>query len=221
MENIVLKVSMRQETGKANSDLRNQDILPGVVYGHGFKTLSLSLPYSEFEKVFRKVGESSLFDLAIDGGETFKVIIADIQKDSVTDKFIHVDFHKVRMDEKITAEIPLHFIGEAPAVKELGGVLVKALDSLEISALPTDLIDSIEVDLSSLKTFDDVIRVKDLSVGDKIEIGQEPEAAIALVEQPRAEVEETPTESAEEKLAEVEKSESAEEKSAEGEKTNK
>ena len=117
------------------------------------------------------------------------MIIYDSQKDPVSEKFTHIDFFQVRMDEKIEKEIELVFVGESPAVKETGGVLVKNLDKVEISCLPADLPSSIEVDISSIKAFDDYIYVKDLKVGRGVEIKVDPETVVALVAPPRSDEE--------------------------------
>ena len=108
-----------------------------------------------------------------------------MQYDDLTNDVIHIDFYKVKMGEKIDTEIELNFTGEAPAVKELGGILVKGFDALEVRCFPRHLISEIKVDLGSLKTFDDVIRVEDVKVPGEIEITANPETVVVSISKPR------------------------------------
>ena len=103
--------------------------------------------------------------------------------------FLHIDFHQVRMDEEIEANIPLVFVGESPAVKSEGGILVKALDELGVSCLPAHLPHELSVDISVLATFDDQIRVSDIAVPAGVKVSDDPETVVALVERPRSDEE--------------------------------
>lgn len=102
--------------------------------------------------------------------------------------------------KKIEADIPLAFEGTPPAVKELGGIMVTPLNSISVKALPQDLVHEFKVDVSVIKTFDDVLRVKDLNIPESFEVLSQPEAAIVLVEEPR--VEEVPDEKPEDEIPE-------------------
>jgi len=184
--------------------LRKGNKIPGVVYGHGFKNQNVSVDYLKFEKCFKEVGESSLFNLNIDNTSPLKVIVKSVNTDPVSGRFIHVDFYQVRMDEKVTAEVPLEFVGESNAVKNYGGILIKNFDSLEIECLPADLISKIEVDLEDLKELGSVIRIKDLKVPNQIKLTNNPEDAVVLAEEPRLKVEENTTEKVEESVGKKE-----------------
>ena len=118
-----------------------------------------------------------------------KVIIQDIQRHPLSNAIIHADLHQVKMTEKLRAEIMLHFVGESVAVKELGGVLVKNLDHIKVETLPADLVSEIAVEISSLKTFDDVIHVKDLAVPKGITVLDKEDEVVVLVTPPRSEEE--------------------------------
>ena len=145
------------------------------------------------------------------------VLIYDVSKDPVTDKFTHIDFYAVRMDKLITTEVPLVFEGESLVVETEDGVLVKNITEVEVEALPTDLPREIKVDISTLRTFDDLIHIKDLRVSEGVKILAEPEEMIASVTPPRSEEELAALEEeVEEKIEEVEKveEEKAEEVSA-------
>lgn len=185
MEAIKLAAKKR-EAGKALRALRMSSMVPGVVYGHGLENRNVAVPYNEFVKAYRDAGESSLIDLDLETG-IVKVLVKDVQTEPVSGRFSHVDFYEVNLLEKLTTEIPLNYIGEAPAVKELGGTLVKNLESIEVECLPTDLVHQIDVDISGLKVFEQKIRVKDLKVPAGIEIKESPEEAVAFVEAPMTE----------------------------------
>jgi large subunit ribosomal protein L25 len=185
---IALKAEIREITGKKVEKLREGNLIPAVLYGHGIKPQNISVDYLDFDRVFGKAGESSLIELEL-GSRKSNVLVHDIQTDPISGKFSHVDFFQVNMKEEVETEIPLEFIGESPAVKELGGVLVKSLDEIKVKCLPADLPEKFEVDISKLATFDDAIAVKDLKVFEKVEILVEPEAVIASVQEPRSQEE--------------------------------
>lgn len=188
-EELVLEARERKILGKKVKNLRAKNILPAVIYGHDFKPKILEIDYLPFEKVYQKAGESSLVNLKIDNQNPVKVIIQDVQRDPLTNQYLHVDFHRIKMTEKITTEVVLKFTGESPAVKEQGGILVKNLDKLEIECLPQDLVSEIEVDISNLKNSDDLIYVKDLKIPEKIKILNKPDETVILVTPPRSEEE--------------------------------
>ena len=205
MEEIILKVKTRKESGKENKKLRREEKIPAVVYGHGFKNINVFVDKKNFEGLYEKTGESSLIDLIVDEGKPIKCLIQDIQTHPTTDEFIHIDFHTVKMTEKITTEVVINFMGEAPAIKEMGGVLIRALDKIEVECLPGDLVHEIEVDLSLLKTFDDIIYIKDLKIPEKIKVLEKDDEVVAKAQPPRTEEElKALEEDIEEKVNEVE-----------------
>lgn len=201
--------------GKSNKCLREKGSIPAVVYGHKVKNQNLELEYMKFEKIFEKAGESSLIDLKVDEAPPIKVLVQDIERDPVSQNIIHVDFHQVREDEEITAAVEINFIGEAPAEKEQGGVLVKNLDAVEIQCLPKDLIHQIDVDLSRLRAIGDSIYVKDLKVPVAVKVLQRKDEPVVSVIEPRSQKE---LEELEEKPGEGQLPEGAGEKAVEGEK---
>ena len=200
-----LKVKVREVLGRKVKTLRKKGIIPAVVYGLKAKSIPLEIDYSEFEKVYKEAGESTVIKLKT-GKESKNVLIYDVAMDSVSDKFIHVDFYEVRMDKPITAVVPLVFEGEAPAVKNLEGVLVKNITEIEVEALPANLPHEIKVDISVLKTFDDLIHIKDLKIPDGVKISINPDEIVALVSPPRSDEElKSLEEKVEEKIEEVAK----------------
>jgi large subunit ribosomal protein L25 len=141
-----------------------KDFIPAVIYGSGIENMSLNLARPEFEKVFSKSGESGLISLKIDNGQEYPVIVKDFQIDAIKQTIIHVDFFKVNMDEKVVAEVAIEYIGESPAVKTFGGIVVHNFDTLEIECLPSDLIQHVDVDLSSLANIGDAITLGDIKL---------------------------------------------------------
>lgn len=183
-----LEAQPREITGKKVKKLRKTGLTPAVLYGHGIKSVSLSLNTQEFIRVFKAAGETSLLQIAI-GGKKHNVLIHDLARDPLSGEILHIDFFEVRMDEKIKTKVPLVFIGESPAVKGEGGVLIKALQEVELEALPQDLPKEIEVDISSLRAFEDKIYIKDLRVGGSAKILVDPEDMVVSVVPPRSDKE--------------------------------
>lgn len=182
MAELKLVVSTRDKGEK------KEGMVPAVLYGRGIENKILWVEENNFIKMEREAGRSVLIDLEIDG-EKRKVLIHDFQKHPLTNRFIHIDFYQVKMDEEIEANVEIVFVGEAPAVKELGGVLLKTVDEVLVRCLPADLPKEIKVDLSTLKTFDDRIFVKDLNISDKVKIDLDGETVVASVAMPRSEEE--------------------------------
>jgi len=205
---ITLKAKARKEFGKKTKTIRKADKIPAVVYGPGVKNVSIEIDYKDFQKTFKAAGESSLFELDVEGEkEKRPVLIHEIQRDHVTDKFIHIDFFQASLKEEVEATVPLVFFGVALAEKDLGGTLVKNITEVEVKALPQNLPHEIKVSIESLKTFQDHILIKDLVLPENVKILKKPEEIIASVaEQEKIEEElEKPIEENVENVEKVEK----------------
>lgn len=187
-QNLTLSAAKRDLVGKQVKQLRADGKLPAVVYGFETENTPLVIDAKLFRKIYREAGTNTLVTLELDG-KAIKVLIHDIQLDPVYDQVEHVDFYAVNMKEKVETEVPLTFIGVAPAVKELQGNFVENRHEIEISALPTEIPQEIEVDISVLATFDDMIRAKDLKLPTGVELVEDPETTIAFVEEPMSEAE--------------------------------
>ena len=186
---VQLNAQLRSESnGKANS-IRTAGFIPAVIYGFSKANQNIKVKKHDFEKVFAVAGEFNLVDLKIDEAQPIKVIIKDIQRNSLNDGIIHIDFYQVDMAKKITTEIPLNFVGETKAVKELGGTLVKNMDTVEVECLPGDLVSHIDVDISVLADFGQFIRLHDLVLPKGITLAQETNEAVVGVEETKVEVE--------------------------------
>lgn len=189
MEQINLKAATRDLLGKKVKILREKDQIPAILYGQNFKPLPLTLDRSEFVKIARKTGEATLINLDIAQKEPVKILIRDIQKEPVHDGIIHVDFYKVDMSKEIQTEIPINFVGVSPAVEELEGNFITSKDSIKVECLPEKLVSEINVDIASLKTFEDLIHLKDLNIPEGIKVLDEMEDIICQVTPPRSEEE--------------------------------
>lgn len=197
---VKLAAAIRENAAKT---VRRDGSVPGVLYGHGLEPKSVQVDAKVFAKVFEQAGETSLIKLDTGDGTEHNVIVRDIQRHPLKNTIMHVDFYQVRLDQKIEADVPLTFVGEAPAVKDLGGVLVHPLDEVHLEAFPQDLPHDIEVDISGLDNFEKVIHVSDLKLPEGVELDHEPEEVVALVQEPKTQ-EELDAELAEEVQEDVE-----------------
>jgi len=175
-----LTVQKREILGRAVKSLRKEGLIPAELYGRGLENLHLSVSVKEFNKVFKEAGENTIVNVSIDG-KIHPVFIYDVSYHPVTDEVRSVDFYQIKMDEKLTVSVPLEFVGVAPAVKEKNGLLVKALQEIEVEALPTDIPHDIKVDLSKLIDIDQSIYVESLEVPADIEILLDPETVVVSV----------------------------------------
>jgi len=189
MEKVNLKAYTREENNGKAKLLRAKGYLPAVLYGSNITGLSLKVKKGEFEKVYEKAGESTLVDLQVDEKPPVKVLIYDVQKEPIHDRINHIDFFQVDMKKKVTTEIPLEFIGESKAIRELGAALIKHADNIEVECLPEDLVSEIKVDISPLSNFDDSLKVKDLVLPKGVTALADGENIIVSVVEPKAEEE--------------------------------
>lgn len=203
---ITLEASLKDDKLTVN-EIRKQGLIPAVVYGHQVDTVSLVVPEKQFDKLYKQIGSNTMIELEWKSGdkkEKRPVLIHEVQHDYLQGKNMHIDFYQVRLDEKIKTYIPLEFINESPAVKNLSGILVKALQEIEVEALPQELPQAFEVDLSKLETFEFNIKVKDLDIPTSAKVFISPETVIASVTPPRSEEElEATKQEVVEKLSEI------------------
>ncbi len=189
MSEYKLEATDRSIKGRDTAVLRAEGSVPAVVYGSGIEPKNITIDRNQFVKIYRRAGGSSLVELAIEGGSPIHVLIQDIQLHPIQDRVTHVDFRSIDMNKEIEATVNFEFVGEAAAVKSLGGTLMKSRDSVVIKCLPSKLIGSFEVDLSKLETFDDVIRLGDLDVPEGVELMDDANLMIVGVSAPRTEEE--------------------------------
>ena len=183
-----LSAEKRNSGGKLNAE-RSKGRLPAVYYGRKEKSTPIWISEVDFGKVLKVVGESSVVDLKFKDN-SFQAIVHEIDRDPVTDKIRHVDFYVVEKDKKLEVSVPINFVGVSPAVKDLGGILVKVLHELKIEAFPKDLPHSIDVDISWLVTFDDRLLAKDIVLPSGVTLKEVGDEVVATVDKPREEKEE-------------------------------
>lgn len=187
---IKIEAKKREEAKQKVSQIRKEGSVPGIVYGPKTKPIHLFFDRQQTDLVLRFAEKASIFPLSIEGEtEDRNVLIKELQFDKLTEKLIHFDFYEVDMKKEIETEVPLNYTGVSLAVKDLGGVLVKNLDEVNIKCLPVDLPAEITVDISALKTFEDIILVKDLPVAEGVEFLNAEEDVVAKVSAPRSEKE--------------------------------
>jgi len=185
-----LTAQKRDILGKKVSTLRNQGLIPAELYGRGVKNQHLAIHAKAFKELFKTAGESTMINLEIDNTK-IPVMIHDVSRDSVSDEVTSIDFYQVRLDEKIIVAVPLTFQGEAPAVKDLEGILVKSMHEIKIEALPTNIPHEIAVSLQNLDAIGKSIYVRDLVVPKEVTLKENPDTAVASVTE-RAKEEEIP-----------------------------
>ncbi len=183
---IQLKAEKREILGKEVNKLRREGLIPAELYGRGTENTHLSIAAKEFAGVYKEAGEHTLVNIEVDGTSR-PVLIHDVEWSPIGQEILAVDLYEVRMDEKTKVHVPLEFVGQAPAVKEREGVLIKNMDEIEVEALPADLPEKITVNLTGLTELDQSIYVKDLPKGENYEFVIDPETVIVSVTPPAAE----------------------------------
>lgn len=184
-----LTVTTRTETGKALEKLRLSGSIPAVLYGRQVAPVTLSVHYLDFARAYKTAGESTLIELALDGKKPVNALIHDVTTHPLSGRFVHIDFYQVNMKEEIETDVPLEFVGESEAVKALSGILIRSLEEVKVKCLPNDLPHALEVDLSKLATFSDVIKVSDLKLPAGVKMLDAVDTIIATVAPPRTEAE--------------------------------
>jgi len=160
----MLNLNFKDRTNKENTDfLRESGVVPAVMYGKKTESTPISVALNDFQRVWHEVGESSVISLVKDG-ETYDVLIHDVEVHPVTELPLHIDFYTLEKGQKVEVSIPLSYVGESPAVKNLGGLLIKVMHELEVEAEAAQLPNEIEVDISTLVDFDSRITVGDLKL---------------------------------------------------------
>ena len=160
MKEIPISASVRTERGKGVArQTRREGRIPAVVYGPDIEPLSLSVDEREFRAAMKSASGGSIFNLTFDGQES-KVILREIQRDPVTSRVIHIDFHAIAMNKPINVSVPIKFVGTARGVKTDGGIQQVTMREVDISCLPADIPDKVEID------------VADLGIGDSVHVSE-------------------------------------------------
>lgn len=189
METVLLKAEKR-DLGLKPRDVRLSSKIPAIFYGFKQENIPLALNYIEFRNVFKKAGRNTVIKLQLSDGKEFNALVHDIQRDPVQDTYSHIDLVQVRMDREIHTKIPIVFIGEAPAVKNFGGILTIQKEDVEIKCLPAKLPHSFELNLSSLEQLGSGLHVSDIKIPEGVTILNDPSLTVVTVTALKEEVEE-------------------------------
>lgn len=179
MKRYKLTAEPRKITGKKIKKLRREGILPANVYGKDIKSQSLQLPMADFLKVFEEAGETGVIDLEI-GKDSIPVLIHNLHKD-YRNMPLHADFFKVNLKEKVKAMIPIELTGEPIAVTEKIGLLEKITNEIEVEALPTQLPEKFELNITALNNIDDQITVEMVNKPEGVEILSDPSLVVVKI----------------------------------------
>ncbi|HTI13965.1 MAG TPA: 50S ribosomal protein L25 [Dictyobacter sp.] len=187
-EQIVLEVTPRTVVGKANKRLRKTGIIPGNIYGHKEASTPIQIDGYTFEKLSRQHGTRNVLTLRITNAPSQTAVVRHVQRDPKSGHILHVDFSRVDLRERIEVKLPLHFVGEAPGVKNQGGVFLHLLDTLAVECEASAIVDSLDVDISSMEEIDSALHAKDVVLPAKYSLVTDPEEPIAKVDAPRVEL---------------------------------
>ncbi|KKS33188.1 MAG: 50S ribosomal protein L25 [Candidatus Amesbacteria bacterium GW2011_GWA2_42_12] len=178
-----LQAKLRKIIGRKVKTLRAAGIAPANIFGSDTKSVSIQVSAPEFSKLYKQVGESTLVYLQIEGEkEPRPVMVHEVRKNPVSGQVQHVDFHQVNLKEKVVASVPLVIVGESLAQKDGLGILVQPTSELEIEALPTEMPQNIEVDVSKLSAVNESVTAKDIKLSSGLTLKSDPEAIVAKIE---------------------------------------
>jgi len=183
-----LEIALRKITGKASKRLRKAGLIPANISGHKEPSLAVQVDAVLFERLRREHGTRKILSLHLPDAGTQTVLIRQVQHEPRSGKILHVDFDRVSLNERVTIKVPLHFVGESPAVEDKGGVLLHLVEELEVECLASDIVGHIDVDISSLTEIDAVLHAKDVKLPTNFKLVIDPEEPIAKVAATRAEV---------------------------------
>lgn len=189
MSHIQLKARSRNKNKKE----RGVDEIPAVIYGPNSENQNLAVDYREFAKTYEKTGKSTLIDLAVDEKDTVKVLIQDMQKDPVSDRYIHVDFYQLDINKKLTIDVELIFEGIEEVEKATGAEVIKNLSTIQISCLPKDLVKEITIDITDkLKKIGDSLNASDIALPEGLKLVSDPENSVVSLQEIKEEIIEAP-----------------------------
>lgn len=186
-EQTQLNVSPRTIMGKANKRLRKEGMLPANIYGHKEAPVPIQIEALEFERARRQHGSKNIFSLVMPGAPAETVLMRHVQHNPKTGKIVHVDFARVSLRERVEVNVTLNYVGEAPGVKVEGGVFLHMVDALTVECTASDIIQSLDVDISSLKDIDATLHAGDIKLPANFTLVTNPEEPIAKIAAPRVE----------------------------------
>ena len=205
MEDLKLQAAPREVVGKKTSVLRRQGITPTHLFGHNLKSLTLQCDTGQLQRLIAQAGKTRLISLKIDTEKQARsVFVREVQRDAITRQLFHVDFYQVKKSEKIAVDVPIVFVGEAPALKGKGRMLAHGINSLSIACLPDSVPPQIEIDLSPLEEVEQAIHVRDIVLDPEITVNADPEQLVVKISEALVKIEEEVAVEAEVEAEEVE-----------------
>ncbi len=214
MEAITIQIA--KDKYKSAKEARRDGQIPITYYSKDIETVHFTTEYQDFRRAYNKAGRSTIITMIDEKNEEYPALVHEIQYHPVTDDIIHIDLMAIKKGQKITAEIPIVFVGDAPAVRELAGTFMSNKDKITIECLPKDLPHEIEVDISGLVDFNISLNVDDIKVPNYIHIVDAGNISIATVSAPRGEeAEEVKKENNETEATEGDKNEDSKEDKSE------
>ena len=187
MEKVVIEAKKRTEVGKKVKQVRKNGFIPAIIYGRDLDPMPISLERHSSTQILNKVSGSTILTVNVEGKE-HSTIIREVQRDHIKNEFLHLDFLAVSLSEKLRTNISLTLIGIAPVLEEFDALIVAGISEVEVECLPQDLVDTIEVDVSSLAEIGAAIYLKDVSVPANIEILTDLEELVAVASAVKEEV---------------------------------
>lgn len=181
MADLRLKATHRMVLGKKTRFLRRQRITPAHLYGRGVSSVALQCDTDELVNLVAHAGKTRLINLEVDGEKPKSVFVREIQRDVITRELLHIDFYQVKRTEKIAVDVPIVLIGEAPALKFKGRMLVHGINSLSVECLPTNVPPQIDIDITQLEEVEQAIHVKDIVLDPEITVHADPEQLVAKI----------------------------------------
>jgi len=217
VQELELSAAPRSVLGKKVKGLRRQGITPANIYGRGIASQAVQVDTKTMAHTLRRAGRNTILSLKVEGERALRpVMVRDIQRNPVTDELLHLDFYQISLTEKMHAEVTVVVTGTAPAVSELGGILLQPVETVTVEALPAEIPPHLEADASRLEELDAAIHVRDLEAPPGVTILTDPDVVLARVAAPRlveeevaAEVAEAPAEERVEGVTEAREEEEA------------
>lgn len=181
MADLRLKATHRMVLGKKTRFLRRQRITPAHLYGRGVSSVALQCDTDELVNLVAHAGKTRLINLEVDGEKPKSVFVREIQRDVITRELLHIDFYQVKRTEKIAVDVPIVLVGEAPALKFKGRMLVHGINSLSVECLPTNVPPQIDIDITQLEEVEQAIHVKDIVLDPEVTVHADPEQMVAKI----------------------------------------
>jgi large subunit ribosomal protein L25 len=175
-----LAAEARTVLGHKVNKLRKTGVVPATLYGRGMTPTTITIPLESFLSVYKKAGETHIVDLSV-SGKTYPVLIHTVQQHPVSNIIQNVEFLTVNLTEKLKTYVPIQIVGESQAVKDGKGTVITTLQEIEVECLPTNIPESVDVDISSLTEVDQEIKVSQLSAATNVVILADPEQTVVKI----------------------------------------